>query len=357
REISASPIGIKEREHCEGLFLLREPSPHMDLSERERQVIDIVKDKPHTLIEIAHRIGMDVNFLDMEALVSQGILGTVGFTPTDILHLTGDCDLGSAEGAGFAAELIARHWHKPLADLLPILKRVVAEKLCRVILDSVFTYDKIDIDFFSDEKVAEFFFQNAVWDKKRELFASSFSLQSPLIGIGAPTQSWLPLAGEKLNTPTLFPQYHHVANAVGAAAGKVMTIQRVLVQNYDTEGVFIHGPWGNIKFKPEEFQPGATEHLRIMEQAIAYAKEEGEKYLRADMEKQGITDYDIIIEESHSRVGGKSDLEGFILHLSTKIDIIAIGRPRRLVEKTEQKSLLGKFWGVDKSPDYTKAPY
>lgn len=356
QQISASPVGLKEREHAEGVFLLREPSPYMNISDRESQVLEIVKDNPHTLVEIAHRIGMDVNFLNLDALIDLGILGTVGFTPTDLLHLLDKCHIGSMEGARFGAELMANHRGLSLEGFLQKIREIVTEKLCRVILDSVFTYDKVPVDLLSEDNISEFFFQNAVWQQGKNMFTNTFTLQPPLIGIGAPTQTWLPLAAEKLNAKVVFPQYHYVANAVGAAAGKVMTIQRILVENYEAQGVFIHGPWGNIKFKPQGEQPINQERLRVMDQAIEFAKAEGEKYLRENMSRQGITDYDIIVEQKDSSVGSKEQ-DNLQIHIATAIDIIAIGRPKRLEEKAVEKSLLGKFWGKDKNPDYTKAPY
>lgn len=143
-----------------------------------------------------------------------------------------------------------------------------------------------------------------------------------------------------------------MANAVGAAAGKVMTIYRILVQNHDTAGIEIYAPWGKIHFQSS--QRDLNEEFYPMDMAIEQAISEGKARMEREMAQQGIKEYEILVEQKDSKVD--SPTSGTHIHIETKIEIAAVGLPRTSNTVTQHKSLLGNFWGKDKNPDFSKLP-
>ncbi|HMM06337.1 MAG TPA: hydantoinase/oxoprolinase family protein [Clostridiales bacterium] len=342
------PMGLVFNEAFEGYFLLHPPSSHLKLTEIQRKVIEAVADAPHTITEISRRIGVEANLISFDDLLDHGILGAVGFTPTDVLCLEGLYRAGNGEGAAIAGNILAKKAGLSLEDFIFKAKAAVTDKLCRVILDSALTYEKVEIDPFRGDKVMEYFFRSAIWGKADALVSNGFHLGLPVIGIGAPTRFWLPEAAKKFQTKAVFPEYHHVANAVGAAVGKVMTIFHVVVQNHEAEGVYIYAPWGQIKLKP-----AVNKEDQVMERAVSAAIAKGKAIIAEEMRKQKIEIYDILVDRKDSkvRIG-----DGDELCIETCLEIVAAGHLENMNQASDRKSLLGAFWGKGKAPDYSKLP-
>ena len=53
---------------------------------------------------------------------------------------------------------------------------------------------------------------------------------------------------------------------------------------------------------------------------------------------------------------GIKGAEGSAKPIETNLDISAVGHMVSAKEPVKRKSLLGAFWGKDKSPDYSKLP-
>ncbi len=131
----------------------------------------------------------------------------------------------------------------------------------------------------------------------------------PIVGIGAPVAAWLPAVAEKFHTDLLLPPHYDVANAVGAAAGKVMTVYRILVQNHESEGISVYAPWGRKHYphgvSPYGDEDGLTQKDRMDQAVVALAV--GRKKLMAEMERRGIVDFwGILVEQEDARTGRNS---------------------------------------------------
>ncbi len=313
-------------ETVEGYQILEAPDTVEGLSEVHQQILEILADGPHTVITIGEKIGKDPNLLTFEPLVKHGVIGLIGYTPTDLLHVTGDYTAGDPKGPQLAAELMARRWGLPLDAFLRKTRMAIIEKLCRVILDSVLDYEKAPKK--ENSPMVEYFIENALWGKKDSLMAHGFSLKIPIIGIGAPVKAWLPQVAEKFHTDLLLPNHYEVANAVGAAVGKVVTIYRILVQNHESEGISIYAPWGKKSYGLETFanDDDQTQKAR-MNKVVAVAIAAGRKRMVEEMAKQGLADYDVLVEREDSTVSdGYSD--NLKIYIETKLEIIAVGRPQ-----------------------------
>ena len=147
----------------------------------------------------------------------------------------------------------------------------------------------------------------------------------PIIGIGAPIHAWLPVPAKKLGVDPVISKSHEVANAVGAAAGKVMNIHSVLIQNHNGEYLSIFAPWGKRDVlrddDNEEEAPKTVEEMvePTSDEVIAETKQR----LREEMMAQGIYHYDILVERKDSRVSR----ETCKLFIESRIDVIAVGLP------------------------------
>lgn len=341
----------------EGYFLLRKPPVHMELSEKQRRIIDVLKDGPHTIVNIADKIETTPNFLNVRSLVEHGILGMIGFTPTDLLHLDGEYVAGNVEAAQLAAELMAKSRGITIDDFVKNTRTAITDKLCHAILTSTMDYEGFNLNQNENDKTLDTYFNNAIWQKKSDILNIKYKLELPIIGIGAPIKAWLPQGAEKFDTKPCFPRHNDVANAVGAAAGKVMTIIQIKVQNHEGAGIGIYSPWGQIPFYLDEDNTIAEEAgedltaKEIMDKAGNYASTKGKlidipetenlkmecgikqaiacgkEHIATEMERQGVAHYDVLVERRDVKTGNAYN-ENIKIHIETYLEIIAVGCPQ-----------------------------
>lgn len=340
RELFPKKIGMMMNELCEGYLLLRQPPKGMEMTTMEKTAVRYLKDGPHTVYTLAGKFGIDSEFLKLRRLVEHGVIAMVGFTPTDLLHATGEYVNGDAESAKLALQLIVKRWDEKKADVIKTMRYHITDRLAHTILDSVLSYERIATDA-KETKQMQTLVKKAFYGQEDELFSQIFRLNMPVVGIGAPVKAWLTPVAEKFHTEVIYPEHHDVANAVGAAAGKVMHIYRISVQNHEIDGIHIYAPWGRIAYAAEEdvshdVEDVTAEQMHIgnqnrdrifqVEQAIQYAIRLGKERMRAEMTAQGGGHYDILVER-HDKKAGQNYSENLKMFIESDLEIIAVGRP------------------------------
>lgn len=340
REIIGSNVGMLRYELCEGFVMLRECISGIELSVTQSKVLGVLRDGAHTLFEISRRIGVDADFINMEVLVEHGIVSMVGFTPTDILHVSGEYLRGDAEASSLALTLVARHWDMSETEALDTMRRKITDCMAYAILNSSLSYEKI-ADDAKDTEEWKSLIEKAFYGTDDALFSMLFRLNMPIIGIGAPIRSWLDDAASKFHTEVVYPAYYNVANAVGAAAGKVMNICRISVQNHELDGVYVYTPWGRIVFAKRKEEDVCAEDVTAnqmhignqrrtndvsMENAIDYAVEEAKKRIGAEMDADGVTDYMFLVDRKDRKVPYTYN-ENAMMFIESELEIIAVTDP------------------------------
>ena len=150
----------------------------------------------------------------LEKLVRNQLISETGFTPTDALHVIGRARFGNAEKARAGADKLAA-----------VLNRR-AEEICDAVLVE------------TERKITDLIIQyicTRSWGNALSSFLSShhenpyikarFSLNIPLIGIGAAATFFLPGVAERLSTTVTFPPFASVGNAVGAGMTGLRSLQ------------------------------------------------------------------------------------------------------------------------------------
>ena len=318
--------GLYRFGQADGFILLHEPTEGMEMTELQKKLIEALADGPHTVVELGKIVGTDPNFFYPDRLIEHGVIGLIGFTPSDVLCAMGKYDEGDRESAVAVAEMIANEQGISLEAFYQKCIDTVEEKMCRSLLTCVLERSGLAVN--ETDEAAEFYFRHAIGRQKSPYFKASFQIDTDIIGIGAPIAAWLPDSAEKFGVTPLISAHHEVANAVGAAAGKVMTICSLLVQNHAGEYLTIYAPWGKrdvLREEGEEIEaPKTVEDMA--EDVIAEAIGEGKDYIRKSMEEQCICDYEILVERKDARVADTYS-ENVKLFIESKIDVIAAGLP------------------------------
>ena len=170
--------------------------------------------------------------LAVRRLAARGLLRVSAFTPTDASHVLGAQTTHDPAVAHAAAEVWSRrcdHRGKAIVDTPKEFAEAVVKRLVRQsaekLLATAFASDGLSETAATSEVVA------TALDGKPRTSKLVVGLGVPLVGLGAPAATYYPAIGELLGTEVQIPEHADVANAIGAAVGKVRLRRRVTVSS------------------------------------------------------------------------------------------------------------------------------
>ncbi|MDC1382482.1 hydantoinase/oxoprolinase family protein [Candidatus Puniceispirillum sp.] len=185
-------------------------------------------------------------------LVSRGLLGICGFTPTDATHVIGSFKEFDSEAAMLGAKLLARQRNgagEVIADTPNMLAEMILNELHRssslALVDAAMAHEGSSEKISLNNPILANAFDEEASNICR-LVSVGVTLNTNLIALGASAATHYPQIAKNLATNLIVPDNANVAGAVGAAAGSVQ--QRVLIsitQPYKSK-FRIHLPDGPI---------------------------------------------------------------------------------------------------------------
>lgn len=149
-----------------------------------------------------------------------------------------------------------------------------------------------------------------------EPFNLAVQVNYPLIAIGAPVKDYLPKAAGKLRCKLVIPEHSEVANAVGAASGKLIETLDALIRPNPGGGFILHSPWERKEFED-------------LAEAKDYARRQFAEEAKFSAEKTGVIDYDLTVNFQDEYLKTNSS-QSNDLYLNTKVQATIIGRPNWL---------------------------
>ncbi len=258
-----------------------------DLNDLEKQIVESLKDGPHSLFFLVRMLEKEPEELGLTHLVRKGILDRIAVTPTDLLHVSGKYNMWNAAIARTALEIVAERRSTSVAELLETAERAMTDRLCAACRESVDGFEKGNTDFF---------------------------LRTPMVAIGAPVRAWMPAVGDKLYTKLIIPEHSEVANAIGAAVGQVMESAEALIRpRKEPEGFLLHAPW--------EYR-----YFETLEEAVAYTVPAIRRYVE-DLARGAGSDA-VELVESHEHIFAEIDTGGRKTYIETRVRAAAIGSPK-----------------------------
>ena len=276
---------IDIRKHTRFLYehymLIRDIEGNPRYTDAEQAFCRALKDAPLPLTEAAAAIGTDIYTLPklVSRLIHDGIVQLCGFTPTDAMHIKGDFCEYSAEASRLGAEFAAHNLDCTVDELCGRVYDEVKKKLyvniVKAMLENKFPdYMKSGVSADAERFILETYRGT----KNDDLIAAQFRTDYALVGVGAPIQVFLEDVAEKLGTRAVIPEYHEVANALGAIVGSIRVTHSIeIVPDNGAEGTF-----GHLVFGSE-----GKKRFKELSEAIDYAREQAEAEARAEAVRRG----------------------------------------------------------------------
>lgn len=257
------------------------------LSPSELKLLDLLKAGPHSFYYLAEKMEIDPFLFSTESylkkLINLGLIARVTLTPTDILHVRGTFTAWNDKTARLGCELIARKMGKSLDDFLEEASEKIIDNLCFTIIQSLQMYEGNSSNPLNNEQVM-YYLNKALHPKENGLLHCRLHAGMPIIGIGAPAHAWLPQAAERLNTSLLVPEHAEVANAVGAAVGKIVVNVESMIRPESNFGGFV------------VYSSKGHQHFDDFEEAVDYAENEARKQAAREAEKAGASHFELMVK-------------------------------------------------------------
>ncbi|MBQ9996932.1 MAG: hydantoinase/oxoprolinase family protein [Clostridia bacterium] len=233
----------------EHYMLIKDIENNSRYTEDEQAFCRALKEKPLLITDAAAAVGKDMYSLKVDRLIKDGVVQLCGFTPTDVMHLRGDFDRYDSEASRLAAEFIAHNLDVPVETVCDRVYDEVKKKMYVNIVTALLEnkypdYMKNGIN----EDVERFILNNYEAYKNGspdELFSTMFRTNYTLVGMGAPIRVFLEDVADMLGTRAVVPEYHEVANALGAVVGNVRVTCTVEIRpDNSAEGTYGYTVFG-----------------------------------------------------------------------------------------------------------------
>ena len=177
-----------------------------------------------------------------ERFIDRGMVQVSGLTPSDAAHVLGLQSQWSSEGARLACLMLGRShslisWQSEAVedDMLKFARQVfdaMVGKSAHLIINQLGGQD------FS----AEHALVQAVTHGNGSLGDLSVSLtpKIPIVAVGGPAAVFYPAVGKRLNVEPVIPENADVANAIGAAVGRIKIRKVIEITGAESGGYHIH---------------------------------------------------------------------------------------------------------------------
>ena len=248
------------------------------LSRREQDIIEVLSKSPLNIFQIATRLDVyPISVRDeLKRLEDLNLISPGGFTLTDIFHIRRQYEPGVRECAMVAAQYLADRVGMGLDDFLlkvdEIIRRTTGLQIVETLSGPPIPFAHLGNTCPACRQT----WRNCFWERGVEerqagigRFRMRLALETPLVGIGAPSHILISPLAERLDAEAIVPEHAEVANALGAIVGTIIMYDQVLIRPLPPEGFVCFtstGKWVNP--------------------TIEEATEEGRRYLAHELRAQ-----------------------------------------------------------------------
>ncbi|SDO55346.1 DUF1638 domain-containing protein [Desulforhopalus singaporensis] len=217
-------------------------------SREEQKIYDLLRQRPHCLDELAIKLDLiSSRFLNTARLEECGLVQRCGLTPTDLLQVSGRFTRWESTAAERLVNIFSVLTQTTPEQFIGQVFAKFEKDLARELLAKQLSHD-VDVDFLNGDKLANHLIESILTGSNRR-YKVRFSLEQPIVGIGAPVHYFLPNAGKMLGAEVVIPEDADVANALGAITSNVVIRQQLLIRPDQLGGFNLQGVSGGKRFK------------------------------------------------------------------------------------------------------------
>ena len=248
-------------------FFIRSGLEASDISSAEEELLSRIGDRPLTVSEIYWNENRLPNPGTLDLLIQKRLVKTIGFTPTDALHVLQEYTQWNKD-----ASLIG-------AGILAALAGIDEDELCLQIKNDVARNMALNLISFLLEGISKEEIEKVLMGK----FFARFKAELPVVLLGGPVSAYTKELARFIDAEIIVPDNCSVGNAVGAVAGKGSKKLEILIKANYTESKY------NLKTSSFViFYPGGREEVSSYQEALEFGEEIGPKLIMKYMTDSGM---------------------------------------------------------------------
>lgn len=221
-------------------MMVKHPQDLESLRPDEKAIVNVLIEGAHNVLVLERRVVGGLSPFALNTLEKAQIIGRISFTPTDVLHCLGLLQKWNSQASLEGARVLAQQYGCGIMSFAKQCLEQITQSLTHTALQSI-AFKQGHTLSVSDDPNYKFVMEPLFnQDKTDQDFSVKVGLNYPIVAIGAPVKSYLPAVGNLLNSSIIIPEHSEVANAVGAAVGKVSERVTAIIK----PGYKVHAPWG-----------------------------------------------------------------------------------------------------------------
>jgi len=251
----------------------------------------------------------------LDKLRAKRLILQSGFTPTDALHVLGKMPGSNNKASRLGAEILAKKAGLSVELFCQKIISNVSDLISTELVNKVLC-DEVSEPGWKKESAAFNMLQMGLGNKKTKSLDIKFTLNKPIVAVGAPVEAYFPKSARQLNTDLVIPKYAEIANAIGALSGGVLQQKRVKISPLDGVelGYRVHLPDGVYDFEN-------------LEKGVSFAYDNMIEYIRKQADLVGADHVEVKMDRNDQiaviGIGGGAEL-----FLGSDLIFTATGRPR-----------------------------
>ncbi len=301
------------------LTYIRDPI-NIKVTQTEQQILDLIKDGPHTLHYISRKLEKEIDLLPWQRLVNVASVHRASLTPTDVLHVNGQLDLWERRAAELGTAMLADRYRAPVEEFINSVMEEILFMLAGLTIDRLLNEE--GAEFSLKEEAGGSYILKRILNRDGKnskcLVQFTADLKYPMIAVGAPVDAYFPKLAERLKAELYLPEFADVANAVGTVSGQAVERVTILVKPGEGGGFLVH-------------TPNKREFFMIFDEAIDYACKEGQRYVYEQAAEIGAVEIETMVErhDRYSKMSAAADEDNMDqkLFIESIIEVSAVGRP------------------------------
>jgi N-methylhydantoinase A/oxoprolinase/acetone carboxylase beta subunit len=297
-------------------FMTSKPMSTDNLPILDREFIALISAHPITLRRAANILNTHPLNFNISNLEETGYVLRIGLTPTDLLHAEGTYVEYNAEASNIGVEYASRRVGISSKNFINHVKEMVVKKITNEIMMKILS-DKTGTTSTCPicGKILDIVTSGIPDDE----FNCRITLKDPIVGIGAPVDSWLPQVSKKLNTQYVSSEDSMAGNAIGAISGCIVESISVLIEPKNGASGYKDPCTSFSKMGKFEFDN--------INDAIKHAKSAGEKYVGESVIKSGASNFNVeykVDEKTYDTGLSKAILD-------VTVTVTASGKPVQMI--------------------------
>jgi N-methylhydantoinase A/oxoprolinase/acetone carboxylase beta subunit len=259
-------------------YVLIKKYDRLAYTSEEKIIIEVLRYAPRTLDYLAKNIqltGLRSTLLD---LIKHGVIQRISLTPTDIWHVSGEYAPWSRRAAELGVLMLADQSGCDGAELVERVRRNLRDQLEVSAVRAAMYIDRQDFDL-EEGGPLDYFLNRLSFKPDSQALRATYRLLKPVVGIGAPSVTWLHHDGAPGGVLRAeIPEHAEVANAIGAAVAHAVENVEILIRKETVTGRYL------------VFSPLGRVAKDTLEEATAFGLRSGEEFIAG---LAGDSDYEL----------------------------------------------------------------